>query len=117
LNNLKINMSPRPKKIRLCQGNFCGKSFKPTGIPLSRLDRIELYRDELEALRLCDRDELTQEEAGKFMGVSRGTVQRIIAVARLKVATALSEGKALIFVDTEKGDTEPPPSTSQASPS
>jgi predicted DNA-binding protein (UPF0251 family) len=106
-------MSPRPKKIRLCQGNFCGKAFKPTGIPLSKLDRIELYRDELEALRLCDRDELTQEEAGKFMGVSRGTVQRIIAVARLKVATALSEGKALIFVDTDENDAEEDPSPQQ----
>lgn len=94
-------MSPRPKKIRHCQGNFCGRAFKPTGTPLSKLDRIELYRDELEALRLCDRDGLTQEEAGQFMGVSRGTIQRIITAARKKVAAALSEGQALIFVDDE----------------
>ncbi|MBU4393978.1 MAG: DUF134 domain-containing protein, partial [Proteobacteria bacterium] len=52
-------MSPRPKKIRHCQGNFCGRAFKPTGTPLSKLDRVELYRDELEVLRLCDRDGLT----------------------------------------------------------
>ncbi len=95
-------MSPRPKKIRLCQGNFCGRAFKPTGMPLSKLERIELYRDELEALRLCDRDGLTQEEAGEFMGVSRGTIQRILATARTKVATALSEGQALVFVDDEE---------------
>ena len=95
-------MSPRPKKIRHCQGNFCGRAFKPTGTPLSKLDRIELCRDELEALRLCDRDDLTQEEAGEFMGVSRGTVQRILATARKKVATALSEGQALVFVDDEE---------------
>jgi predicted DNA-binding protein (UPF0251 family) len=100
-------MSPRPKKIRLCQGNFCGRSFKPTGTPLSKLDRIELYRDELEALRLCDRDGLTQEEAGRFMGVSRGTIQRIITIARLKTATALSEGHALVFVDDDDENGEP----------
>ncbi len=95
-------MSPRPKKIRHCQGNFCGRAFKPTGTPLSKLERIELYRDELESLRLCDRDGLTQEEAGQLMGVSRGTIQRIIATARQKVATALSEGQALVFVDDEE---------------
>jgi len=38
----------------------------------------------MEALRLCDRDGLTQEEAGQKMGVSRGTIQRIITIAREK---------------------------------
>lgn len=55
----------------------------------------------MEALRLCDRDGLTQEEAGQKMGVSRGTIQRIITIARKKTAGALSEGRALIFVDDE----------------
>jgi predicted DNA-binding protein (UPF0251 family) len=94
-------MSPRPKKLRNCEGNFCGRAFKPTGTPLTKLDKIELYRDEMEALRLCDRDGLTQEEAGQKMGVSRGTVQRIITIARRKTAEAISEGKALVFVDDE----------------
>ncbi|MEN8199575.1 MAG: DUF134 domain-containing protein [Thermodesulfobacteriota bacterium] len=94
-------MSPRPKKLRKCEGNFCGHAFKPTGKPLSKLEKVELYRDEMEALRLCDREGLTQEEAGKKMGVSRGTVQRIITIARRKTAGALSEGQALVFVDDE----------------
>jgi predicted DNA-binding protein (UPF0251 family) len=64
---------------------------------MSETEQIVISRDELEALRLCDRDDLTQEEAGKRMGVSRGTVQRILAVARKKVARALTEGKAVIF--------------------
>lgn len=108
-------MSPRPKKIRQCQGNFCGRAFKPTGAPFSKLDRIELFRDELEALRLCDRDGLTQEEAGQFMGVSRGTIQRIVATARKKLATALSEGKAIVFVDEEEPepDSEPQKTSGQ----
>jgi predicted DNA-binding protein (UPF0251 family) len=92
-------MSPRPKKLRRCEGNFCGRAFKPTGTPLSELKQISLHRDELEALRLCDCEGMTQEEAGRSMGVSRGTIQRIITVAREKSAQALTEGHALVFVD------------------
>jgi predicted DNA-binding protein (UPF0251 family) len=97
-------MSPRPKKTRNCQGRFCGRAFKPTGTPLTELDQIEMHRDELEALRLCDRDGMTQEEAGQSMGVSRGTIQRIITIARKKTATALTGGLALIFVDDDAGE-------------
>lgn len=92
---------PRPKKQRLCQGSFCGRAFKPTGTPLTSLTRIGLQRDELEALRLCDMEGLFQEEAGERMGVSRGTVQRLLATARRKVATALVEGAALIIGEEE----------------
>lgn len=66
---------------------------------MSKLEQIELFRDEMEALRLCDMDGLTQEEAGQKMGVSRGTVQRIITIARRKTAEALTEGRALVFVE------------------
>lgn len=92
-------MSPRPKKTRNCRGNYCGKAFKPTGTPLLDLQQIPLHQDELEALRLCDGEGLTQEEAGRSMGVSRGTIQRIITLARQKTAKALTEGHALVFVD------------------
>jgi len=64
---------------------------------MSDMERIVLSRDELEALKLCDLDDLTQEEAGNRMGVSRGTVQRILSDARKKVATALSQGRAIVF--------------------
>lgn len=92
-------MSPRPKKVRKCQGQFCGKAFKPTGTPLVSLKQIPLHNDELEVLRLCDKEGMTQEEAGKSMGVSRGTIQRIITAARQKAAEALTGGHALVFVD------------------
>ena len=95
-------MSPRPKKLRHCEGQFCGRAFKPTGTPLPELQQVDLFRDELEALRLCDYVGLTQEEAGQKMGVSRGTIQRIITGARKKTAQALSEGQALVFVDTKR---------------
>lgn len=99
-------MSPRGKKPRSCGCRFRGKAFKPTGIPMSELKKITLYRDELEALRLCDRDGLTQEEAGRKMGVSRGTVQRILSSARTKTATSLSECKAIVFEETICGKKE-----------
>lgn len=43
----------------------------------------------------------TQQEAGLKMGISRGTVQRIITGARKKIAVALNEGQALVFVDQD----------------
>jgi predicted DNA-binding protein (UPF0251 family) len=102
-------MSPRYKKQRTCGCHFKGKAFKPTGIPLSELEKIVLYTDELEAFKLCDRDGLTQEEAGLKMGVSRGTVQRILSSARGKIAAALSECKAILLEETlckQKGETK-----------
>jgi predicted DNA-binding protein (UPF0251 family) len=90
-------MSPRCKKPRNCKCKFKGKAFKPTCIPMSEVKQIAMVREELEALKLCDLDGLTQEEAGKRMAVSRGTVQRILAVARRKVAMALSKGQAIVF--------------------
>ena len=64
---------------------------------MSKVDQITLFRDELEALKLCDLDDLTQEAAGRKMGVSRGTVQRILSSGRKKVASALAGGKAIVF--------------------
>ncbi len=91
---------PRPKKVRHCEAKFCKNAFKPTGTPLKELRQIPLQRDELEVLRLCDKEGLFQEEAGKRMGISRGTVQRILTSARRKVAEALVEGAALVFEDS-----------------
>jgi predicted DNA-binding protein (UPF0251 family) len=74
-----------------------GRAFKPTGTPLREIEKIVLYRDELEALKLCDMDGLTQKAAGERMGVSRGTVQRLLSEARRKTAMALAECKALLL--------------------
>jgi len=64
---------------------------------MSETQRVIIYHDELEAVKLCDLDGLTQEEAGQKMGVSRGTVQRIITTARKKIADALLNGKIIVF--------------------
>lgn len=50
---------------------------------------------EIEALRLVDLEGLSQEEAGERMGVSRGTVWRLVQSARKKTAQALTEGRPL----------------------
>jgi predicted DNA-binding protein (UPF0251 family) len=90
-------MSPRGRKPRNCKCRFTGKAFKPTCVPMAEIEHIPLLREELEVLKLCDLDDLTQAEAGARMGVSRGTVQRTLAAARKKVAKALSKGQALVF--------------------
>ncbi len=99
-------MSPRYKKPRNCECKFRGTAFKPTGVPMCGIESITLYGDELEALKLCDNDGLTQEEAGKRMGVSRGTVQRLLSSGRKKTATALSECKAIIYEQTKRNEEE-----------
>jgi predicted DNA-binding protein (UPF0251 family) len=88
---------PPGKKPRKCRCRFTGRAFKPAGVPLTELGQVQLLREELEVLKLCDLDDLTQAEAGELMGVSRGTVQRTLTTARKKVAKALSCGRAIVF--------------------
>jgi predicted DNA-binding protein (UPF0251 family) len=57
---------------------------------------ISIEPAEVEALRLVDLVGLSQEEAGQRMGISRGTVWRLVQTARRKVAEALTEGKTLV---------------------
>lgn len=90
-------MSPRLKKPRKCSCKFKGNAYKPTGVPIGSIEKVQIGVDELEALRLCDKMGLTQLEAGREMGVSRGTVQRILSSARMKVADALTGCKALVM--------------------
>lgn len=88
---------PRPRKRRCCRGRFGSRFYKPAGIPAAQLVEVRLASDELEALRLCDAEGLTQEQAGEQMKISRGTIQRLITAARKKVAEALLNGHALVL--------------------
>jgi predicted DNA-binding protein (UPF0251 family) len=69
--------------------------FKPRGIPLRSLEQTVITVDELEAMRLADFLEMTQEEVAQKMQVSRPTVTRMLARARRTVADALVHGKAI----------------------
>ncbi len=86
---------PRPPKWRhveyLPEYNY----FKPAGVPLRELDEIVINVEELEAIRLKDREGLEQEACAEKMKVSRPTFQRILSAARSKLSEALVEGKAI----------------------
>ena len=75
--------------------------FKPRAVPLSMLEEVDLSIDELEALRLCDLNDLEQKEAAKKMKISQSTLQRILTSARKKVSEALINGKAIKITKTE----------------
>lgn len=65
------------------------------------LESVSLRTDEFEALRLCDLEGLDQESAGERMGVSRGTVQRLVKSGREKVMGALVRNAALVIGDED----------------
>ena len=64
---------------------------------MPELEVMTLGEDELEALRLCDVEGLHQAVAGERMGVSRGTVQRLLKTGRETLIRAIVENAALII--------------------
>jgi uncharacterized protein len=62
---------------------------------MTELEEVVLGLDELEALRLVDFEALSHEEAGEKMGVSRGTIGRLLEKGRKTVVDALLHGRAL----------------------
>jgi hypothetical protein len=70
-------------------------------MPQTNPEPIFIEPAEVEALRLVDLEGLTQEEAGQKMGVSRGTVWRLLQSARKKVAQSLTVGNPLIVSKQE----------------
>jgi len=69
--------------------------FKPNGQIQKTGDIVILSIEELEALRLVDLEDLTQEEAAVMMGVSRKTLWNDLHKARKKVVHALVNGHAI----------------------
>ncbi|MGL5360764.1 MAG: DUF134 domain-containing protein [Shewanella sp.] len=86
---------PRPKKCRQLSSCVPCSLFKPNGIPGAQLTHIQLAADEFEALELGDVQRLSQLEAAAQMGISRQTFGYLLASARKKVATAITQGHAL----------------------
>ena len=81
-----------PKPVSLGQVPTVNK-FTPS--PLTNPEPIHIEPAELEVLRLVDLEGLSQEEAGERMGVSRGTIWRLLQSARKKTVQALTEGRLL----------------------
>jgi len=91
----------RPRKCRWVEMVPEVTFFKPRGIPLRLLEMTVITVDELEAMRLADHLEMTQNQVAQKMQVSRPTVTRMLARARKAVADALANGKAILI---EGGD-------------
>jgi len=85
----------RPQKNRIVAFNPDVSYFKPRGIPMVELEEVCLTVDECESIRLADLLNMSHEEAGQRMGVSRATFGRIVQRARKAVADALINGKAI----------------------
>ena len=91
----------RQKKLRYCR-EFSGfHLFKPSGIPLPQVEIVDVALDELEAMRLCDFEGYDQTQAAEEMGVSRGTIQRLVYSGRRKLIDVVVHGKALAVEETE----------------
>ncbi|RMD50729.1 DUF134 domain-containing protein [Candidatus Parcubacteria bacterium] len=90
-------MSPRPRAWRRIRFRPEATMFKPIGIPARALETVILSLEEMEAIRLTQYQELTQQEAALQMQTSQSTVQRLLSQANKKIAKALIEGKAIII--------------------
>ena len=86
---------PRPRLCRRIRLRTRVKYFKPQGIPMRALDVIYLTREEVEALRLKNIQDLDQIEAAKQMKTSQSTFQRILNSAYKKMSEALIKGRAI----------------------
>ncbi len=86
----RFGRMPHPLRIRHTTGI---KAFIPE--PLNSLEPVHIEPAELEAIMLIDLEDLNQQEAGKRMETSRGTVWRLLQSARHKIALALIEGRRI----------------------
>jgi len=93
-NNIKRQLG-RPRRCRRIRFGHKANFYKPQGIPLRDLEVIELSVEELEALRLKNIENKSQNECAKIMKTSQSTFQRILSEAYIKISTGLVGGKAI----------------------
>ena len=86
---------PRPPRKRRIQGFPDYWSFSPEDREDAAEETVILTLDEYEAIRLMDREGLTQEQCARQMGVGRTTVTAIYDSARKKLARAIVDGTRL----------------------
>ena len=93
---------PRCKKRRFCRRLSDEKIFTPLGEPFTELNQVVIELDEFEAIRLCDYDNKSQIQASEEMGVSRGTLQRLLQSGRKKILDAFLHSKSIIVKNANK---------------
>ena len=86
---------PRPPKQRRICCMPANLRFGPLDGGSPQRSTVAMTIDEFEAIRLIDREGLTQEECAERMKVARTTVQMIYVEARRKLAICLVDGCAL----------------------
>ncbi len=92
---MNINRVGRPVTCRSVYELPKITCFMPEGVALDGMQGIVLTVDELEAIRLADKEGLYHADAAVKMNVSRPTFGRILESARKKVAEALVDGKKI----------------------
>lgn len=85
----------RPTKWRKVEFIPNIQRFVPIGIQPDTMEENILRIEEVEAIRLKDIEGLEQEECAEKMQVSRQTFQRILNIARGKIADSIINGKAI----------------------
>ncbi|MEA1982907.1 MAG: DUF134 domain-containing protein [Campylobacterota bacterium] len=88
-------MSGRKRIVRNIEEDHSGVCFKPCGYDKSELERVVIFEDEMEALRLADNEGFYQQESADRMEISRTTFARLVESARKKIADALVNKKAI----------------------
>lgn len=88
---------PRGKCHRNIKFNSNVDYFKPAGVRLKETESVLLQKDELEAIRLKDFENLDQDSAAEKMAISQPTFHRILLSARKKISDALINGKSIVI--------------------
>lgn len=84
----------RPKKERTVCLDPNIRCFAPVGTQ-DKTDIVEIFCDELEALKLVNLDGMCMKDGWEKMWVSAPTFNRIVAKAHKKITDAIINGKAL----------------------
>ncbi len=84
---------PRPKRMRRIGMEPEIGFYGPRGI--KNAEEVILSFDEHEALKLVDREGLSQAKAAIEMNISQPTLNRLLKDARKKVALAITTGRAI----------------------
>ncbi len=86
---------PKPRVISFTVGNVVFVPMKT--LPQTPADAVVIAPDELEALRLVYLENYSQSEAANKMGISRGTLWRLLNEGRRKIVKALVEVKPIVI--------------------
>lgn len=87
----------RGKKKRCCRFLENEIVYKPRGITMKEITTNNIEADEFEAIRICDYEGMSQIEASALMGVSRGTIQRLLNSGRKKIVDSFLNEKAIVI--------------------